>query len=61
MWREKRNVAMGHGQDCHKGREVEVEEETEERNLKVEEKMHVFIVKLRIGTQDNAINHRMCH
>lgn len=54
-------MAIGHGQDCHKGREVEVEEETEERNLKVEEKMHVFIVKLRIGTQDNAINHRMCH
>lgn len=34
----------------HRGKKVEVDEEAEEEILKVEEKMDVFIVKLRDST-----------
>lgn len=43
-------MAIGHGKGCHKGREMEAEEEAEERNLMVEEKMGEIIVKLRVST-----------
>lgn len=34
-----------------------MDEEAGERNVKVEEKMAAFIVKLRVSTQDYVINH----
>lgn len=39
---------------------MEGEEEAEERHLKLEENVSVVIMKLRVGTQDNAVNRWIC-
>ena len=56
--REKGNLALSHGQEREGGGDGG-------RNWRwkseCEGQMDVFIVKLRIGTQDNVINHGMCH
>lgn len=57
MYGKKGNLVIGHGKGGAQWEGAEVDKEAEERNVKVEEKMAVFIVKLRVSTQDYVINH----
>lgn len=61
-WHVRRKGKFGHRRDkgYPKGREVEVEEEAEERNLNLDENMSVLLLKWRVSTQEKAINPWMC-